>query len=154
MAPRSWAAIALVVLSGCYSWVPVRPTELPLLNDMHNEVVGQTVGPNGQVTPILRNNSRTLHRPDGRTVSIGDEPSVRIHTTRGTLRFDRPVDSSLQPGQLLSIAGSNRAQVTIPLQEIELAEASRPDRTKTMLAITLPAAGASVLSSILILLLL
>jgi len=125
-----------------------------LLNDMHNEVAGHTVGPNGQVTPILRNNSRTLHRPDGRTVSIAGEPSVRIHTAGGTLEFERPVDSSLQPGQSLTIAGSNRAQVTIPLHEIESAQASRPDTTKTMLAITLPAAGAAVISSVLLLLLL
>ncbi|NOY91386.1 MAG: hypothetical protein GXP55_09255 [Deltaproteobacteria bacterium] len=144
------ALLFVSTLSGCYSWVPIRTTETPLLNNMHVTQVGSAVGTHGESISINEVSVRSLHRPDGRTVRIAGEPGLRVNTTAGAIDFDDPVISSLQPGQSLTVAGSNRSAVTIPLDQIELVEAHvySPGKTTGLwLAILLSASVATTVAA-------
>jgi len=67
-----------VFASGCHSYTAIRPTELPLLNNMHVTPLGSSTGPNGQTVTVTAVSVRSLHRPDGRTVRISGAPSVQV----------------------------------------------------------------------------
>jgi len=120
-----------VFASGCHSYTAIRPTELPLLNNMHVTPLGSSTGPNGQTVTVTAVSVRSLHRPDGRTVRISGAPSVRIRTRAGAIDFHDPVISSLQPGQSLTVAGANRSAVTIPLDQVQQVEARQYSAGKT-----------------------
>lgn len=138
--------LAVLSLGGCYNYTAIRPTELPLLNNMHVIPVGSTTGARGQTVSVTQVSVRTVHRQDGRTVRIAGTPSVRIQTTMGEIDFDDPVMSSLQPGQSLTVAGANRSAVTIPLGQVQLVEARELSVGKSvalMVAISIVVIGAT-----------
>ncbi len=143
MARTASLLILCVLGGGCYTWVPVRTTEVPLLNDMHISSLGTSTSSNGQTIAISEVSVRSVHRPDGRTVRIAGQPDIRVVTRAGTLHFDDPVISSLQPGQTLTIAGANRSAISIPLGQIEEVAVQRYSPGQTALATI----GASLLGA-------
>jgi hypothetical protein len=102
--------------SGCYSWVDVKPTELPKLNGGGNVASGFM----GEVEEVHK-----VEQSDGRMAEIRGSYDVRLTGTNGSeLDFSHPVVATVA-GDALTLRSENRAATNIPLADIQTAEVSQ-----------------------------
>jgi type IV pilus biogenesis protein CpaD/CtpE len=95
----------VTALAGCHSWVPIRPTELPKLNET--------------ATPVSE--------PDGTVVEILEPFDARVTTRSGAaVGFKHRVTSSLE-NRMLVVQGSNRGRTAFPLQDVRSVDVSQPN---------------------------
>lgn len=120
---RSLLGLFIISCMGCSTYVSIKPTELPKLND---SFVAPARTSYGQLVAV-----RVAHveAPDGKIVEVKGDFDVRI-TLRDhrELEITHPVRARLgSSGTALAIAGGNRAEVVIPLDDISTVEISQPD---------------------------
>ena len=106
---RAAASLALAVLTtmaGCHSWVPIRPTDLPMLNGT----------------------SAWVHQPDGTRVAVVEpfDASVAIASLAHPVRFDYPVESTVED-KILVVKGANRGRTAFQLPEVTSVKVSQPN---------------------------
>ena len=109
--------IPCLVLSGCFSWVAVKPTELTKLNNMTVGVVKR--GPSaGRAVAV---SVSKLERADGRLIEVKGKPYIRITANGRTYDFKPPISVD-QQGTAFTIRSGNRAATTFHLSQIQKVE--------------------------------
>lgn len=129
-----------IAVAGCYSWVPIKATELPKLNGASTIPVASmslTPPPSPGVTPagamvITKDSVAHVERPDGSLVEIKGQFDAQIDTPSGSTLFEYPVRSAVQDSSLL-VQGANRAPTTIPLQQVTRVQVSQLNTEQTLL---------------------
>jgi len=96
----------LITMAGCHSWVPIRPTDLPMLNGT----------------------SAWVHQPDGTRVGVAEpfDASVAVASLRYPVRFNYPVESAVED-KVLVVKGANRGRTAFPLQDVTSVHVSQPN---------------------------
>ncbi|MCA9614107.1 MAG: hypothetical protein KC586_15230 [Myxococcales bacterium] len=107
----------LVLTSGCMKWTAIRPEHLPMLNGSDAVDLGQQG--NYRVVAVT---SRTVERPDGRTVQIRGRFDARLTGHNGRQIVVRHPVVAAQEGPVLHVRGSNLAAPPIPLQNLRTVE--------------------------------
>jgi hypothetical protein len=149
-------SMSLAFLSGCYKLTSIVPTEIPKLNNSYSVQVGSTnrtdYGSNGSssttTSPIMAVSVRHLRKTDGKVLSVKGENSIIITTKAGKYTFKPPLIARLDGGNLI-VAGSNRPNITFPLDSIIKAQIEQLDVLKTVVV-----CGVGIPSPIILLLLL
>ena len=127
-----------IATSGCYSWVDVKPTELPKLNNAG----GVSSGFMGEVQEVHK-----VEQPDGKIAEIRGRYDVRLTGNNGTeLDFDHPVVATLA-GNDLTLQAENRAPTRLPLTDIRSAEVSQ-SHPETGWLVVMSVAGAICIGSL------
>jgi hypothetical protein len=109
----------LIAVAGCKTWVPIKPVDLPRLNDA----------------------PATVQEPDGTTVEIIPPFDASISTRTQYVGFTHPVDSSVE-NRMLVVSGSNRGRTVFPLTDVVAVRVSQPnpDGTTALAGVFLGAA--------------
>lgn len=119
----------LQALAGCYTAEAVKPAELPKLNGGFVEPIART----GNATVIAVSVAR-VEREDGTILEVHGKPDVYLTLRSGTrLDFDGPVLAEADDDSL-TLRSENRAKTRVSFKDIEKAEVSQYDGTKTWLA--------------------
>jgi hypothetical protein len=122
--------LCFVFFTGCYDYHTVKPTEIPKLNNSFRTPIGTSTNYDGSSNTLMAISVRHLERPDGRTIELKGETSVRLTTSRGQYTFKHPTISRLS-GDNLVISGSNRGKLFFPLSSIKKAEVEKYNRWKS-----------------------
>jgi hypothetical protein len=131
--------LCALLCSGCFQdrLIPVKPSELPKLNDMDFAVMAAT-GPGGTAKGAS-SDVINVEGPDGRISAVTRPFSVELSTRAdGTLRFDEPVRSTLEGDQMF-VQGGNRAG-RYPLLDISSASVVKREMNMPVFAGLLVAA--------------
>jgi hypothetical protein len=132
-----------LLTTGCYSRVPIRPSELPKLNGSFQEA--QAVGPNAT---LVIQSVRQVEGEDGRLVEFQGEHDVIVTLQDGSkTTYKHPVLVSEESG-VLTIRSGNLTEARVPLAAIKRVEATEYDTVKTILATLGATVGGSVLALI------
>jgi hypothetical protein len=111
-------ALAMLV-SGCYAWTAIKPTELPKINGTPTFLPDRT---GGQVRIVTMAQVET---PDGRLAEIKGESNAPIQLKDGTgVFFEHPLRSSIEDQSLIIMSG-NHPKTTIPLANIQSLDVSQ-----------------------------
>lgn len=131
---------SLSLVTGCYRWESIKPSELPKLND-------------AAVIPITSHvvavSTRHVETPDGRMVTVSGVFDAAIDTGQARVVFEHPVRAELVDGELV-VAGANLGKTAFPLESLRSVEVSQVDALRsnllgggiTLLVGCLPKAGA------------
>jgi len=135
----------LLSTSGCYKYLAVQPTELPKLNGVYSEHVGnrQTNDTHWdgkryvnttRTTPIIRSSRIPMKTPQGRLIAIDGIPDkVRITRTNGrSFEFAEPYTFTIE-GDQVTVLSSNFNEFTLPLADISRAEIQQSDQGSQIL---------------------
>ncbi len=121
----------LYVFGGCYSAEQIKPAELPKLNGGFSEPIART----GNTTVVAVSVAR-VERPDGTLTEVRGRPDVELTLRSGeTLTFGAPVLSEAEDDALV-LRSENRAKTRVLFSNIEKAEVTQYDGTKTVLLMT------------------
>jgi hypothetical protein len=130
-------------LTGCYSWVDIKPSEAPKLNGSYSRVTGSVSTPSGTVTTVERTVAH-VETPDGTLTEITGDFDARLTTNRGTFTFEHPVNAEMEEDELW-MRSSNRPPTRFALREVQSVEVSQYDPTASVLIGT-----ASILAGLLL----
>jgi hypothetical protein len=135
----SLALILVLALTGCYSHIGVRPTELPKLNGAF------TATSRSGNTQVTASTVRDVEADDGRAVRIGGDFDL-IVTLKGGRRvvFDSPVIAELD-GSALVLRGGNQAETRVELGDVQRTEVTQPNRTMFLLGAIAGGIGGALL---------
>ncbi len=140
------AALALTtcvaLVSGCYTWEPIRPSELPKLSG-GGVTVGRIVDGENEGRVVVAS-LRHVEAPDGTMVEIKGKYDARITLKNGReIEFEHPVRTEVD-GLHVVIAGGNVSNMSFDPDNIKSVEVSQFSAGQTALAIV----GCVVLSSV------
>jgi hypothetical protein len=115
---RSIGAVIMLGVSaaGCTPWVSIKPTELPKV--MAPRDPSSVVATDGREPRWMG----FAERPSGDLVPIAPHSDVRLTLPYTVRVYEHPVRATLSGG-VLTIAGRNRPEESIPLSEVRRAEA-------------------------------
>jgi len=117
---RLVVALAAVVSSGCYEWAPVRPTELPKLNE----------------------GARVLETADGGRFEVRRRVTAKVVSPFGSAKFTQP-RTEIADG-MLTIEGEDGAVGHIPVDQItsvRVGQLSVIDTTASLIVLGAAIAG-------------
>ena len=130
-----------LLTTGCYSHVPIRPSELPKLNG--DFATAQAVGVN---TTLHTFSVAQVQGEDGRMVELKGEHDVIITLKNGTTtKYGHPVSVSEEGGAFV-IRSANQAEVRVPLDDIQRVEVTNYNGIAT----TFIAVGVGVVASLVV----
>ena len=123
---------ALLLTSGCTKWTAIRPDHLPALNGSDAIDLGQQG--NYRVVAVT---SRTVERPDGRTVQIRGRFDARLTGRNGQqIVLQHPVAARLE-GPVMHVRGSTLAPPPFALQNLRSVEVGQRNGVAIGLGLTL-----------------
>jgi hypothetical protein len=109
-----------ILLSGCYYWIPIKPTEAPKL----------TAG------------ARYVERTNGNLYEFVSSADVRVTTARQRITFSEP-RARIANG-LLVIESASHPPATFVFDEVAAVEASQLDKADTAVALLIGLFGLSL----------
>lgn len=122
--------LALVVLlSGCFRQIAIRPDQLPVLSSMSSPT---PIARSGDVT-VVAVPTATVVTPEGMNVEIRSPYNAIIETLNDApLEFEHPVTSSLT-ATTLTVAGGNRPATDFRLSTLQGVSVTQIDGPATVL---------------------
>jgi hypothetical protein len=137
----------LSLMSSCYSYKSVKPTELHKLNHSFEVPVGsRTVSTTGTFQgkttygtsseTVYAKSNITMESPDGRVVGVEGKPkAIRITTKRQQKRFNAPFIIELDGEGSLTLKSGNLAPGLYRIDDITKAEVLMYDRNLTTIIV-------------------
>jgi hypothetical protein len=114
-------------VSSCYSHTPVKPEQLPRLNDSFAVRAGSN---------MLAVRVATIEKPNGALTEVKGDFDIELQLRDGRdLTFEHPVRATLN-GRMLTLQGGNRGATILDLDQVESASVVQQDGVATVLAIT------------------
>ena len=115
--------LASALTAGCYTWEPIKPTELPKLSGA--AVATGTVASGTNRGQVIAVSVAHVEAPDGRLVEIKGEFDARVELTNGqTVTFTHPVRAQVD-GFHLTVQGGNRPPTSFPLNQVRVVTVSQ-----------------------------
>lgn len=141
MRALAFSVVGLLMVSGCTRWTAIRPEQLPALNGDTIERANSTA---------VAATTRTVERPDGRTVEIRGAFHARLTGRNGhQVVAEHPVISTIE-GRTLIVRGSNVAPQTIPLPNLSSVEIGQTNKGAVAVGYSLLGVVLAVLASVIV----
>jgi hypothetical protein len=123
-----------LLTTGCFTYVPIRPTELPKLNGSFQS--SESVGAN---TTLVTRSVAQVEGEDGKMVELRGQHDVVVTLKDGTkTTYEHPVSASEQDGALV-IKSGNLPEARIPLDSIQ--RVAIPKQNRAVAVVTLVGVG-------------
>lgn len=141
MRALAFSVVGLLLVSGCTRWTAIRPEQLPALNGDSVELAHANA---------VAGTTRTVERPDGRTVEIRGAFHARLTGRNGhQVVVEHPVISSIE-GRTLTVRGSNVAPQIIPMPNLSSVEIGQTNKGAVAVAYSLLGVVFAVLASVIV----
>lgn len=137
----------VILLLGCYSTVPIRPSEVPKMNGMYVSYgQGATLSGSGGGVPTVTISTVELGRssvdfvePDGAVETVPGYADLIVATAARTYRFKEPVKVEDEGDRFMLRSSSRTGEIV--KSDIRSTELRQLDRVKTVIAASLAAVG-------------